>query len=592
MRVPVYESRARSAGLPTPTVRPAPTGTAELGAGMQRLGSAALKIALDAQERADRVRVDGADLELGKVLSGASWGEGGFLHQQGENALDYSAQLEGVNRSVAQISKGLASDRQREMFRSRALARIEQTRERWEKHSFGQWGVIQGQVAEGQTQFAMDEARENYQDHDAVHSAMMKVLHDPDGGPGVLVRYLRDVKGLPQEAIDRVVTKFQRDTLAGTLQRYLDTEDAAGAQAFLERFGEAMGPEADKARAGIAAIARKREALVEADRILAGARGGENDWVDEAKALGSLEAISDPVKREAVRGHLLHGLRVAEDGKRALITQRYEVARARFTRGGLRAIPQADMDWFNRNAPDIEAKFRSEAEAKWRQAKGDKQAKQAQDRANKVALLTFQGLPAEQRASLNLDEWAFGRGVDEMGLATLQREQRKQIDANAKGDNVGENSFVAAGMADMQGILTKDDDRDAYAAELRRSYAAIREANGGKPPTTEQAQAARDRLANGVLKEGWIRDSTIPAGQADAAARREAFRSGEGIPAPTVPGEASTSPAAPAPSPAASANADIPQHDRDMIVATLQARGVPVTEEEIRRLYDFHRGNR
>lgn len=507
-RVPVYDQqRISSRALPSPRVRaPGSTGMEQVGQAVRGVGAQVFDLSIDFRDRADQLRADRALLDFNARRQQLSTGENGVLLRQGENALDFSADWQDLERTRGEIAAGLANDRQRALFLQRADPLMLQTQGAWEKHSFQQFGVVYKETTDAQMQQALQEVdAAALEGPEAVERALQRVLVDPPDAegnpqPGILRRYLTLVQGLPGERVEQLVEQFRKDGHLRALNILMrpGEENVEAAQAYLAQMGDQLGKEADPIRRTIEAEARKRRALVQAGNIVSGARKaprpGAEERVDPNAALAALDALA-PAERDAARPYVLQQIQDAERAWVARVGQQWDAALGAYNQGGLRGVPSELMQWLNANAPELEQRLRNDAERRWRQSKADRSAEKAEQRALDSEITNlFLSRSTEDRATVNIDLEYGATGISDVGLANLKRLQRAAIEDVEKGLAVREAEFRREGLAQAAGVIsTNKKERERFEAELTNSLSDFR-AKHNRFPDREEAQNLYDEL--------------------------------------------------------------------------------------------------
>jgi hypothetical protein len=141
-----------------------------------------------------------------------------------------------------------------------------------------------------------------------------------------------------------------------------------------------------------------------------------------------------------------------------------------------------------------------------------KQAEKEQERANKLALEHFGELTRAQQAEMDLDDWVVGRGVDELGRATLGRLRTQSKEHVEKDGGRAADAFTrfAKKTGEELKFLPRgknkgldEDAQRAYLSEAQEAFDAWVKEHNGKPPSADEQRQIIDELAV-KGKKGWF----------------------------------------------------------------------------------------
>lgn len=547
MRVPQYEQQVRSAPLSPPraVVPSAGQGLQQLGGAIQQAVGTAARIADAERQKADQFREAQIDLEFGKAINDAQWGDNGFMLQQGENALDPSKHLENLEKVRASLA-GRLTESQRERWSLKAAARLEEVSTNFERHSGGQRKVLYQQVAEGQVKLALDTATLSYGDSAAVESALQKPLVEPDGSPGTFIRALHD-RGLPAEQIQAEVQAYKRKGYADALTRRLQAGDIAGAREGLDLWREQLGTEAGKLD----------KAITKADQRLEGSRGAQaalvarddDGYLDEGEAERAFLATkwSSPEAQQQGEAAFEEGKKRLAAVRKADVGELFRGLFAGFHDKGWAGIQGPELDRLNRLDPEKYERIKTEYDQQRREAKADRrEVKAARSMADLLVKLDFLSKTPEERAALDVEEEYAGKvpeGADAppstVGLKTLAVEKQKAAQTVQKGDATSETEFVRDTMSQAIGVpgVEKQETKRAIQAAAVNAYNTFL-AEKKRPPSDAERQALIDPIVTkAATKPRAIFGISLDNGEEYGFERQKRERA-EGQPA---------TPAAPAP---------------------------------------------
>lgn len=504
-RVPVYERQVRLKPMPTPSVRPDYTpGLQQLGQAIAGLGQDIFRLATEMRDRADSLRADRALLEFNRIRGQLTFGENGVRLRQGENALDFSADVEKLRKAAAEIEASLANERQRELFRQRALPMFDQTVLDWEKHSAKQFQRLFSETAEARTQLALERAGAAETPAD-VERELAEVLWEPDPDnpdqlrPGIFVRNLTENLGVSHDRVKKLTDDLRREAHVMALTRLVDEGRIAEASAYLkaelgpeETVESFLGAKGRHISRSIRAAEAKLFAATKADEIIAAVSDPEEGFVDEARAIEELNKLP-PHVREQVRPVLRAAMADAARRKEARVAEVYGRVFEAYSKGGMRAVDAKDMAWLDVHAPKLSGGLRLKDQRRWQEMRRDAaEARRIQRELNMIAMNEFMALPVEERATANLVVM-FGNDVDEVGMSALRAAQRKAIEQVERGEAVREAEFRRDGLARAQGIIKGKSKLKTFEAELTIAYDEFR-AQHNRPPNREEAEQIYDSL--------------------------------------------------------------------------------------------------
>lgn len=213
---------------------------AQMGQGMQRLGSVGMDIAMDMQNQVDQVRVDDALNQAKEAALNLTYGKDvGFTNLKGQDALqrpdgmpladEYQGKLQ---QQVASIGDGLSTDRQRALFNRNANDIVTSFTGQALQHELQEFKTYSLSVSEGVQKTAQNDIALNWNNPDATNSAIdrMKAEVYRQGK-------LQGMSAEWQEARARDVASSGHRLAAMTA---LENNNPAYAQAYVKRYASDM----------------------------------------------------------------------------------------------------------------------------------------------------------------------------------------------------------------------------------------------------------------------------------------------------------------------------------------------------------------
>lgn len=510
-RVPRYEAGVGTAPLRPPTARaPGDTGMGDLARGVsqvsQGLGAVAGSLDKVRQEEEAAQLIDAANALQAEFDAGFHDDENGLRRMAGEASYATGADLALKTRlqaKRAELLKALPSERARVRFERESTAAL---------MGFGR--TIEGYVGEqrkvasvsklraaNETSLSalagLDPRAENFAEEFERHAALIEMR-------------TRELSPSREEAeADTKAWRARAHEVA--LGKLLEEDDTDAAKAYLSRAAADLGPKAQAYGVRIEKAALSRDADRLAGEFANFDVDEETGWKNERQALALLDTVKDPKMRAEVEPRLKEILAIEAKRKEADIRKTYGEAHTAYLKGGsLRAVPPKTRDWLERHAPDLWARLKDDANAKWRQYKADAaSAKREKSQALIDARNELLSMPAEERAAVDLPTFAAGRGLDESGLKALGVDQRRAKDLVERGAAVGEGEFRRDALANTAGTLGKKD-RKGFESAVTAAYNDFVEQHKRAPNHDEKVKLI-DALTVTEVEKGWLFNGETPA---------------------------------------------------------------------------------
>lgn len=159
-RVPVYQRQLSTAPISAPRIQPDIADTSGLTQGLNDATRAATQIALEERAKADTAALMSADQQLAEWKQQALFGTDGVYTRKGGQALDITGQtLPAFDQKVSELEEGLRTPAQRERWSIIKRNQREALSNELAKYEFGQREQYYDEVAEGQRQTAIQNAK-------------------------------------------------------------------------------------------------------------------------------------------------------------------------------------------------------------------------------------------------------------------------------------------------------------------------------------------------------------------------------------------------------------------------------------------------
>lgn len=379
-----------------------------------------------------------------------------FKQQRGVNALDARADtFAGYDEDRQAVAESLGPDARAE-FLERSAASVMAYRRQLEHHADREFEAARDETLKAREHQAIGMAEAGIPDFETWLVTSRSVERD-----------IRAAARTPEQA-EAQVSAFRADSglalvnglvASGRVEdaaKYVDANKATLGNNFTEAAHAVAQGMAGKKKDVEAAVADRwaGEAVDKARR--------PSGYIDEAKALQALASV--PADRyDEARKALEHHLTVEGERKKADLDQLRNAAWA--IDNQRRALPGLLVQKLN-DPVDGDPKFLSgllaDQEARYRRAKADREgtakerseAKQAQKDANHIALQELMSLPAAERAAVDLNTWAVGRDVNDVGMSDLKRAKGGAAETVQKGNASLEARFADDAAAAVKPLIT------------------------------------------------------------------------------------------------------------------------------------------
>lgn len=611
-RVPTLDGpRVRSAPLSPPRLaRPGPSGLEQLGAGVQQLAGDAARLYEHHRQKAEAASISAgmADLTAAgtEILDHPKTGA---LRARGEEAIPRGDQaLAQLEERVQQIAKErIRSERARPIFLAQARAFLEDNRRRLSAHQAREIQRHQEAAARALEQNTLRQL-----------GVDPEVVVDPKRAEERAHLFGRVEQSLlaqhgTGEAGRAAVATFRTQAHLQVLGALLTAErDDAGnevappkveaARAYLAEVGEELPRvEREKLQRDIEALAGAAQAERLAVGIIDGARQEGTGWVDAGQALAAIDEVPEGALRDDVRQRVEHRVRLGEAERQREQSAVYQRAFSDYLQSGtLSAVEPRDRQWLIERAPELWDKLRKKARSDveyYRRQRGGRGGETEEQRQAFVEFLAdlverpevYEGMTAEDFTAAWGDRLS-PAGYKSAGRKLTSFQQRAKNEALV---DMREFRLAVDAEAIRQGITTKRD-RDLYKSKMGvwlDNWFGTHKTG----PTQEDLQKGLDWATQEVKVKGILWDTTKPRYRVQPG--EVIVGEEESAPTPVVqtsaPPASARLPAVPPPDQGrATTAAQVPDADRQQIEAALRARGRPVTEAEVLRLYNAVHGAR
>jgi len=548
MKVPIYDDAqvAPTTGVnsPAPRLVQANTEVAQaldnagsaVGGAVDRIGEAAAKAAAQAQaqkeaealaayQKAVNQRLDGDSSSTGAIDAAFDGRQTtGFLSTRGDQA----------HAAAGDVLKGVEEDRQRirdtlpaaaqKAFEQRSQAMLLEARHRVESHSAQQFEVAKQAAAKGLEDTTVAAAASDYNNPFAwVKTAEVE-------------KSIRALQLSPEDG-DAKVSAYKQKIAMAQIGGALAAQDIGFAETRYEASKEALGIQAVHVRAQIDEKKRALEARgmkAEAEDVVAEIVQKSLDpdgYLDRSKATELLRSVPAD-KRTTVRGLLDDQVRLEVGRKEEDIKRWRNQAQGMFNAGGsIRAIEPETMKKIHKFDSDFERRLMEEQrmrDDRWRKLHSDSKSERAaaareQARLNLLAKQAFLALPAEERATTNLEEFTIGTGVDDVGRGDLGVWQRKAKDQVTNKTAAAADAFVREAESAVKPLMIdpkKKALKKGLEPEVPANFAANAvqafhdfEVKEKRPPNEAERREMIGQLQRDVVvEEHWYGDKKRPAG--------------------------------------------------------------------------------
>ena len=589
----------------------------EVGAALQQAGGALSQAALKALDSANATARDSS---LANFQEKSSHRATEFHQLKGQTAAANSADFfEGLQKDMEETAQGL-TPYQRQDFEKHARGLLLNMHLSAERHVASESRAARAAAAEALAE--------------KTRGGVVNVY----GDPAALAAHLRPAEesirdfgtreGLPPDAIDLKVSKYLAGIDADVLGLYADAGRYEEAQSYLERpeVKERMGNKALRVGETLQKKRVERDAIATAADIDAASREEETGWFDEGKAFMLLQHVPTE-QREKAESVLRDAAANGRRQRQADIGAHYAVALRAMQEGPTRGpeaigrIPVDESDWLKAHATEEWEKLLRGAkrDAKEREGRASGRLPQATEAENKALndfhfLLSSDPETRARLAQLTPEEYErqYGYAMHSKGKqkgydSVLRERERIQRAGQVASPDVG---GIVFGLAGAHKLFPKDrnkwqshhvtmsneliDAGNDYVAHERGKRSGAYPSN--LEVETELRKKFDERLVDGFLtptKTTKIQVKHEPRFAGEQPLVRDA--QGNLVPAPAEgpamnleqpPAAAPARKAPPPPAPEEVRIDDIPPENQDAIRKSLRKNKKPVTNANIRRLYE------
>lgn len=251
----------------------------------QAVGDVAARMA-DMREQDDIIAAEKAYAELQSQTREATIGEGGFLTQQGQNAVDgYEPLEQSLQEMEGRIGETL-NNRQRELYNRQASQLRERTLTNASRHAAGERNTVMNETMALREEQELLNGMTNWANDDAMGEDLTRLR-------SVVVARAR-AQGMPQEQVNAALENSFSSYMQGAVTAAVDSGEPGRAADLMERYGDNMRPDhAVAARELVREGDMRGRSQRAADDIMA-------QGLDEREALRLAREIDDPEERDLV----------------------------------------------------------------------------------------------------------------------------------------------------------------------------------------------------------------------------------------------------------------------------------------------------
>ncbi len=374
-RVPVTP-QAKSAALGPNRFSVNPEGAfgEDVGRGLRQLGGDLQAVGGEYRrelERADVAAATNAENEFQKRKNTRLYDRNtGVMNAIGEGALRQAEGFyEADKKDRDELEKSLANDRQRQLFRARADALDNDSQRQVETHVSREARRAQGLAAEARASTALDNIALNYTD------AASRATHAAAAESAIRAANIDNPAAGEQQ-----VAEFRKKADAAVLNQFISARNIEGAQAYFAQAKERLGADAARFQSTLGELQKDVAGERSAISIVDGAKGGENGWVDEKRALEELDKLPAGPDKDEARARIVRRLEEARKQKDKDIASRFNKAFSAYEqRHAMGDINADDKRWLKEHAPEDWAKLedRSRRDIAYFEERNEKKQKAA-----------------------------------------------------------------------------------------------------------------------------------------------------------------------------------------------------------------------
>lgn len=474
----------------------------------------ALAVAEKAKKEADGLIIDGAVVE---AQQRANSQEAAFRQKTGRQALEGSGPaLDDFDKIITDGEEKFTDQRLRMEYRVKAQAALLSQRKGIESHTSQQFLVDKKETLEGMRAGAVAAAGRGDLNPEELATQAQVVFDSFD-------------KQLSPEAAAAAKFELRGDMAFEAISRQIATGDLDGATQNTKELNDVLGSKrVEHLQAAMAQ--EKRTAAIESEKATVSAqvssiitaRRGDDNFVNETEAEADVEKLPEGSAKEKARQLLATRLNQEAAAKTRQVTDWKHAARAQFNDGGYAAIDAKLITKLQKYDPDYLGGLSDKQDQKNARelAKRTGQVKKqnaVERRADRHWLKVFKAMPAEERAALDVEDWAIGKGLSENGEDDLNIASRKSKEYREKGLGGAEDRFTTLAeqmskplfMGRKAPLRGADDKRAEYRAEAADAFDAFVQREK-RPPTKEEATAEIAKLmARTTLVSHWWRPDEV-----------------------------------------------------------------------------------
>lgn len=599
MKVPVINApRMQQAGLPRyrESLRPdeGRPGTAvkEIG---QAVGVAANYIEKE-RENADAARavqeIANFTREADRVMLDPTVDETtgrpvGYKLQQGEDAFGArDAYTKRIQDLVEQHSANLANDRQRAAFRSHAESKVTSYLKEIQAHA--------GNEAERSQNQAYKIDREVELNHIASFADNPEIRASAIANLRRVALSEAAQRGLKASDQAEWADLAEADANAAAMNSLLSKGNVKEAEAFYAQVKGKLGAQGNRIERYLAEAKAQVGVEVKASEIVKGSILPGYSWINQEKAMATVEAMPPSAEKDRVRTLVEHHISKLEQLRRNTADKKFNQAVSVYELTGTLESPAMAplrawlLDPNNASAEYWQRLERGIAAEKRAGKTSDAQERREQMERNRLAMAEFQSLePGEQ---VRLDINAKFRGfADQTTLFRLERIQNASKRVVEGGGIARESEFRRFVQDEARGNGLSKENQTVFQMHMGDWRAKYIEGHEGQEPTIkEMREAVRDYLLYGerARKHGFFQLNMYKF-QAERQGvefvpfpkEEQRYRPSSGIGAPAA------SPQLPAQQQPQTRTLEVPPEDRQQIIEALEATGQQATEDMIRDRY-------
>jgi hypothetical protein len=595
MQVPIIKAPSvRSAPMPGFRERRAPDAAGQTGAAVKAIGQMASstwnmleqeKAKADAaravQELGDFTR-DADAVLFDPTVDEATKQPKGFKYRQGEFAFGGRQDaIDSIDALVEQHISALNNDAQKAAFRAQADAKVTAYQRQIHAHAGNEAERAQTQAYKVNREIQLNHAA-SLADDIAGRTEALKGLSD------VASAEARNL-GLSSTAEEEWVQLAQIDGNATVMNSLLAKGNIKEAESFYATVKDKLGAQGDRIARYLAEAKAQVAVEVKSSEIVKAAILPGYSWINQEKAMATVEAMEPSAEKDRVRTLVEHHIAKLEQLRRNTADKKFNHALAIHELTGT-LENQAGRElrsWFldpNNAATNYWKRLNREIQTEKRAGRtSDAQERREQMDRNRQAMAEYQALePGEQvRFDINARFKGFADQTTLFRLERIQNASKRIVEGGGLAKESEFRRFAQQAAKDVGLSKETAADFQTYVADWRATY--LQENDGREPTRKEMQQAVADALLFGerTAKESWFQPNRY---KFQAERKGESFEPFAPEEQKYKPSSSLGAPAAPAP-PARGRSLDVPADERAQITEALKASGKAVTEDAIKDRY-------